>query len=608
MGSLATSVPQEVLWERSDALGGFAAEFERLAGRACTRAEREVVARISDGCSVWAEGLLPEAFAYLAAALTSGEGLSVLFVSTSLDLLEHRQLRLGTRGPCRLLGETKRQVTATKAMTVWATPDRLDSAYLARAFGSEGPDVIMLEDAQALTSHSFSFRPSLAKVAHVIARFPRARFAASALARGNQLRAVVGKQLGIKEFFAKKSEQRAVVHEDALFGPGAPALRVERDPEVAIQAIVGPLPRPALVLCSTPAQADQVYARLESEQVPVHRIHSGLPPSERARQLVHFALPGRRAVMVAVSSFGPSSGLSGAEGSASLGGVPEAFGHGYARQDLRSLVHLCAPCSLDQYARELSLLATTKSRPLQPFGEEGDEGIGDESGRAAGGRSVALMLYDPAHLALNLALLERKRPSSDLLRAILPTLSKTSAAAPVELADLASKCGSSAQRVASLLEFLRDAELVRIDGTKIHATVSSADLKREAKKLEKSFEELNAGDPLRLEEVEGFALEEGCRAQALASRLGQPDPGVCGVCDACAPDLHALAPVEAVSSDALADPAPADPGSASEPFIEHRTSRRRSPARRDAAREICETNSEDVAFHAEGFYEDAGSA
>src|SRR5690606_9402140 len=105
------------------------------------------------------------------------------------------------------------------------------------------------------------------------------------------------------------------------------------------------------------AEADAVYGALATEQLPVHRFHAGLSQAERASELLQFSLPGRRALMVAASGFFSNSGLFGE----SQGDVPENFGPGYTRRDIRSLVHLSAPASVEQYAMELRLLAAGPS-------------------------------------------------------------------------------------------------------------------------------------------------------------------------------------------------------------------------------------------------------
>jgi superfamily II DNA helicase RecQ len=247
--------------------------------------------------------------------------------------------------------------------------------------------------------------------------------------------------------------------------------------------------------------------------------------------------------MVAVSSFGPGTGFAGANS----GGVPEAFGHGYSRQDLRSLVHLCAPCSLEQYAQEVSLLA---------------------GGRPEGENTVALMLYNPAHLALNLALLNRKRPSPEVLDAVLNRLLAFPANSWIEETDLDDGSGTSPRSISLVLDFLADAKAIERERNRAKTALPVRELKSAVKNLKKAFIALSEGDPGRLEEVESYALSDGCRDVALARILGHDAPAEdCGRCDSCAPDA-----LESGIEEERAH------GSRS-PTIETRASKRRAPVR-----------------------------
>jgi len=559
---------------------GFAAEFERLAQRPPSEAELAIAQRITDGQSVWAEGLRPEALALLSVALTSAEERSVLFVSPSEPLLEDRQHRLGTRGPCETLEDACRgthqddgEVKAPR--TVWAEPQKLDLAHLSRAFGSEGPSTIVVEDAHACGGSSFSYRPSLENLREVLARFPAATLVAQSATNGPHVAKKVSKSLGVKTFSTVKTFESSRVTDSS--GQDSLSLRVSSNEQEVLAEIASTLPRPALVLCSTPAQADQVFAELQSAQVPTHRFHSGLSSSERARELVHFSLPGRRAVMVAVSAFGPQSGFAGSES----GGVPDAFGHGYARQDLRSIVHFCAPCSLEQYAQELALLSSSKKNRFKwdrendclesesseddisnvSEGEPEDNGpaLNDEDagfsekmsenrasqdrasqdrashGRANAPRNVGIMLFDPSHLILNHALLEKKRLSPAMIDAVVGVFLNHSKDAWI--GESSFDASTASRRGTHLaLKFLADAGVVERTGDESRTLVGIRDLKSTATQLKKALSNLIAGDVQRLQFVEDYAQSTTCRAQTFARLLGQQTPpSDCGTCDICAP-------------------------------------------------------------------------
>lgn len=484
----------------------FAAEFERLAQRPPTAVEGEVARKLTDGCSVWAAGLRPEAPCHLALALSLSEGWRVLFVSPSEELLLHRHLRLGTRGPCQLL--KKVTTRASGGILTLATPDGIDPLKLARAFGPDGPDLVIIDDAHVSSESSYAYRPSQRALRGLLAAFSKARVLACAPARGRAQMKQIGKLLGLAPFTQKSASPGPYV-EEALF-PEQFALRVEKEEALALEQVTGPLPRPALVLCSTPAQADAVYAQLADEQVPVHRYHAGLPDADRARELLHFTLPGRRAVMVAVSGFGPASGFAGEP----LRGLSEGFGLGYGREDLRSIVHLCAPCSLDQYVQELALLSRAPAEP-----------------------AVALLVYGGAHLALNLALLERKRPSREVLEALVRVMVRKPVGAEIPISELVLAAGGSQKSVQSVLPFLADTESVTHERGFVKVRGTLEELKLATAALGKAFDTLREQDRTRAEEVAALTEGAGCRVANLAALLGRTaTEGACGLCDVCDPE------------------------------------------------------------------------
>ena len=516
---------------------------------------------LADGRSVWADGLRPESLAHIALGLAAAQHLKVLFVSPSSDLLEHRQLRLGRRGPCLFARDAVKQTVGSQGFAIWATPDALDSALLGRVFGAQGPNLIVVEEAESCTSDSVSYRPSWSRLGSLIKRWPRTSLLISAHSSSSELRKKVSAVLHAQQFSAdelvtnasatKQGDVVGICESTYLPTPqqasGDVQLRVERDEGQSVAELIGPLPRPALVLCSTPAQADQVFAELEEEQIPVHRFHSGLSATERSRELVHFALPGRRAVMVAVSAFGPSNGFAGSQN----GDLPEAFGRGYAREDLRSVVHLCAPCSLSQYAHELTLLAPplpmVEAPRLSLTGTDGEDegaesrrnGERQRSGDFEQRQKVALMLFNPAHLALNYALLERKRPTPESLTAVVDQFLCHAGDSWIEEKVLAQATGGSARDTNVCLRFLEDAGAVQRQGTQVRTGLDIVGLRQVAEQLGTALLSLIDGDQPRLQEVEHYAESRECRAKTLSRMFGRQvdaQAEACGHCDICAPD------------------------------------------------------------------------
>lgn len=526
-----------------DAPLGFASEFERLAQRPPTETELAIAQRISDRGSVWAEALGPESLALLAVALSSGVGLRILFISPSARLLSERQIRLGTRAACAILGErplarsgegtSPADESVLAGLTVWSTPKELLETPIRRTFGPDGPDLVVIEDAHAASSEAFSFRPSLGRVAKLLTLWPEVRVVISSPPLALRIKKRIGTFLGIGKLSTNKGILSSLKTERFILENEQLSLRVESDKAAVIAGLVGPLARPALVLCSTPAQADAVYAELEQAQVPVHRYHAALPESERARELLHFSLPGRRAIMVAVSAFGPdeapSTDDSGCSSPKRPSAMPKTFGLGYTRDDLRTLVHLGAPCSLAQYAQELGLLAT-EQRDLT---EQRD--VTEQANR------TALLHFDPIHLILNTELLEKKRPSKYVLESILAWLLAQPSGTWFEIAGLASILSTPPRQIGIVLGYLQDAGAIQAGEKGFQVSTNVLELKQIGRQLSKAFCELTSGDPARLLEIETYATGKECRSQVLAQLLNLSKPEVsCGRCDICDPNAFAL--------------------------------------------------------------------
>jgi superfamily II DNA helicase RecQ len=277
---------------------------------------------------------------------------------------------------------------------------------------------------------------------------------------------------------------------------------------------------------------------------------------DRAKELLHFALPGRRAIMVAVSAFGPEESwydLSPSPGSR----IPETFGRGYARNDLRSIVHLCAPYSLSQYAQELSLLAAPTDEPR-----------------------TALLHFDPSHLILNSAILERKRPAAALLTGVLAHLLGMAKGKSVSERNVSDALACSPKQVGAIVAYLRDAGALESKPEGLFVALPVAELKRLVEQLRGEMERLSARDPERLQQVEDYATTQNCRVQTLLRAFDDSSTTeACGRCDVCLPE----APLRSGELTSSAEAAAELNVLTMDPSIETRSLRRRPSARSEAA-------------------------
>lgn len=552
-------------------LGPIATEFSRLTRRSPTPLEGRVLALLEQGRSttrtgardvpskthsMWIDGMLADTLPALAAA-SGASGARVLLVSPFRDHMQQCQLRLSRRAPVLPLVESARSATERRPMTAWATPDELDLALVSRVFGGGGPEIIFVEEIAAASPLFGSYRPSFKKLAAVFRRYPAACIVASAHRSSLDLRVDVAQRLGVPAL----AQETQLWLEQALISSPRLSLHVQRlsdeesDLELGangtLSQAIAQLPRPALILCGANAQADAVHQRLSSDQFPVHRYHSGLSMAERAKELLQFSLPGRRAVMVAVSGFFPESGFAGDRG----GDLPDNFGPGYLRRDLRSLIHLTAPSSLEQYVSELKLL---EAGPRSIFGpnptDDDDLDATDLSEVSLEVRdtavetsphwefertSFALLFYHPAQLEFSQSLLHRRRPFGEEVRAAAQALLTRDSQACSER-TLSENGLSSRRQTQNVLKFLVDAGLVgRANGT-VGPAIHGQKFHEGVESLIEDLEQLRTRDPDRSQQVNRYLSSSGCRRVALDLLLGRASAvqEACGICDACGARLE----------------------------------------------------------------------
>ncbi len=574
-------------------------EFSRLAQRPPTHTEKQLLAllgehldpakrdRSSEDLSIWVDGLLAESVVHLAVA--SGVcGARALLVSPLRDQLVQRQLRLSRRAPFFALPEGVKSAAARQAVTAWATPDELDVALVSRVFGAEGPDVIFVEDAHAVSPQSSAYRPSFDKLRAILQRYPKSLLVCTSSSSESLLRSDAARRLARPHLSATTP-----LHESALLSDTRVQFRVLAQEALTqggsggfnatLAQMMDEMPRPALLLCATVAQADEVYAALLEAQLPVHRFHSAMPESERAQHLVQFALPGRRAVMVATSGFFAGSGFAGEP----TGDVPESFGPGYARRDIRSLVHLAAPASLEQFTQELRLLdagprpqgrAEGQGETEEPSSETNEEGEAAAALRSSDvPHAVSLLIYHPSQLVLSQALLERKRPGPETLMTLAEELSRRGASwvSEQELTDHGMQSRKLLQTAA---RFLFDAGLIEQQGDQWRSRVDAQQLLSGAETIAEDLDTLREGDPGRLRAVAQYSETTECRRRVLEGLLGRTGTSsLCGLCDVCLEERVAQSRVETArqSSEVLLP-------SSEEPQM---AGRRRPPARRKRSNE-----------------------
>jgi superfamily II DNA helicase RecQ len=273
----------------------------------------------------------------------------------------------------------------------------------------------------------------------------------------------------------------------------------------AILETIRGLPRPLLVLGSTPREVDSIHDALRTMGLPAYRYHEELRTGARAAEQLQFSMPGDRAVLVATSAFAV-----GAARDEDAEGVPLRYGLRTKKRDIRALVRCKPPQSVEQLVDELSLLGRD------------------------GARADAIVFADPTDRAALEAEVEASRPSGEQLLMLGRALEAAFDQSPTVTTEaLALAARSSLRAVQTLGGLLHGMGLVkRRDGWLIR-TAQSHVLHRELRSLAERYATVRALDARRLAAVAELASHRGCATWKLRALLGDAEATACGTCPSC---------------------------------------------------------------------------
>ncbi len=498
---------------------GILDEYERLAQREAHETETEFLEAMFSGSDVWAQGFVPEDLANMTAAAAERLPGPVVFISPEAELLRNREQRLKTRTTTTLLdpadpeSETHTAEVDGKAegaRIIWCTLEALTTPELQERLVDLEPRLWVVESAHAISPAAQELRPALAQLPKLRERCGAAPVVAVTRSAKRSTREDACTRLRLVD--------PRVVHGGLIPQRTRLSVATAGSSPSDLCDLVERLPRPSVVFCQTPAQADLVYGQLSAAQIPVHRFHDGLPSSERATEILHFTLPGRRAVMVATSAFRSQSGIAGLDFGQSP--TPGGLGLGFVRRGVRSLVHLTAPASLEQYANELSLLTRTNL--------EEDEGPIE-----------AVLFFAPEHVQLNDTLLSKLRITGDAVRSVVSRLAvrdaRRQSSTGIEVETLAAQTGLGRKAVTRVLVLLVDKGVIARKGQGFEVCLDDEALAIAVTDLAQDVDRRCRGDEERLHEVVDYAEAMQCRVSMLRALLGETNPAECGLCDVCAP-------------------------------------------------------------------------
>lgn len=362
------------------------------------------------------------------------------------------------------------------------TPESLEAEDVQNALKKRGIGLAAIDEAHCLSEWGHDFRPAYRSLGSTLQGLGSPPLLALTATATPSVRDTTIAALSMtKPLVIALSPHRSNLAFDLIRCTGDERFR-------ALLRLAQRLRRPGIVYCATRREVDEVHTVLNGFRIRAHRYHAGMNAAERLTEQRAFMSRRRRSIMVATS----------------------AFGLGIDKRDLRYVIHFQAPASLEQYVQE--------------------------AGRCGrdGRRAHCILLYEPDDRRIHEALQTRSRIHPSQLRRLgsgLLAWWKEDRAPDRHALAVSAEIGE--RSAAALLAKIQEAGLVSIDEEGIRPTVPRPKFSAGLRELASQFDTLRIEDGHRLDALEAYAEEEGCRARFLQRYFGEPDPEDCGLCDRC---------------------------------------------------------------------------
>jgi ATP-dependent DNA helicase RecQ len=385
----------------------------------------------------------------------------------------------GVRG--RRRGAVLDAATAGELDVVVLTPEQLAADEVLDAAAASDVRLFVVDEAHCVATWGVDFRPHYLALGGVVERLGRPRVLGLTATAPPRTRIAVAEALGVPDM--------AVVVGNADRPEIHLAARVTTDEDSTETALLQMIEAQEgtggamLVYAATRRRVDELHQHLLDAGHRPDRYHGGMRTSERDDVLQRFRAGGARLVV-----------------------ATSAFGLGIDRPDVRVVVHVDPPESLDELWQEI--------------GRAGRDG---EPARA-------VLLSRPGGYGLRRYFAAAAGASSDDVRAVVGALRRSTA--PLRPSRVATAAGLPSRRSRAVLNVLvrSGAVLEERAGVRLSTTAPVAEVVRRAEGLR---DQLRALQETEVDLVRRYAETDDCRRRLVLELLGEEHPQPCGRCDAC---------------------------------------------------------------------------